>query len=323
MIDNDGIACEPAPVCALCGSAGDLIHADLADQLFGAPGRWSIRQCGNAGCAIGWVDPKPKVQDIGKLYETYYTHDSVADERASSGQYTVSRHKTLKRLLARLMPWQSAQFASGLFHLEDLPPGRLLDVGCGSGGFLAAAAGQGWQAEGIDFDARAIAAANELDGVTARVGDLDDPALVDGTYDAITMSHVIEHLPDPAHAFARCAALLRPGGRLVMVTPNMQAQGRDLFGGDWRGLEIPRHLHLFTAASLKRLARDAGFASTQAFSPLGGHETTFMIDQSTRIARNAGHEPPAADGVAMRRRAALNGLFGRARGEFVVLVAER
>jgi 2-polyprenyl-3-methyl-5-hydroxy-6-metoxy-1,4-benzoquinol methylase len=323
MIDNGGIACEPAEVCAVCGGPGLLLHEGLTDHLFGAPGRWSIRQCRSDRCGLGWVDPKPVVSDIGKLYETYYTHAGTASEREASGSAQIPPRSALKRLLGILLPWQSAQFASGLLHLEDLPPGRLLEMGCGSGNFLAAAAAHGWAAEGMDFDEKAIAAANVLTGVTARVGDLDDPALVDGRYDAIVMNHVIEHLPDPVHAFARCAALLRPGGRLVMVTPNMAAQGRDIFGPDWRGLEIPRHLHLFTAASLRRLAGEAGFSSIQCFSSIGGHETAFMVELSSEIARKAGRTPPQAKVRQMRIRAALASLLGGVRGEFVVLVAER
>lgn len=326
MIDNAGINCEAAPVCGLCGSSGAVLHVGLADHLFGAPGQWGIRQCRNADCAAGWVDPAPVPQDIGKLYQSYYTHaqDGETDERAAAGGgATASRRATLKRLLARLLPWQSAQFASGLLYLEDKTPGRLLEVGCGSGWFLREAMQRGWQAEGIDFDQQAIAAANRLQGVTARVGDLDHPDLLAGSYHAIVMNHVIEHVPYPVQAFSRCAALLQPGGRLVMVTPNMEAQGHRLFGPDWRGLEIPRHLHLFTARSLRQLARSAGFSRVQAFSPIGGHETQYMIRQSEDIARKAGRQPPRANASRMRVTASLAALFGAARGEFLALVAER
>src|SRR5262245_53052981 len=62
------------PVCWLCGAAGKLRFADLRDHLFGAPGRWSLRQCTNTVCRMVWLDPIVIEEDIGHLYRTYYTH---------------------------------------------------------------------------------------------------------------------------------------------------------------------------------------------------------------------------------------------------------
>ena len=75
----------------------------------------------------------------------------------------------------------------------------------------------------------------------------------------MTLSHVIEHMHDPAGDVRRIHAMLRPGGLLWIGTPNLEALSFRRFGADWRGLEPPRHLVLFTTASLDRLIRDAGF----------------------------------------------------------------
>jgi SAM-dependent methyltransferase len=78
-------------------------------------------------------------------------------------------------------------------------------------------------------------------------------------FDAITFSHVIEHLPNPLDSLQRSLRLLKPGGRLVVVTPNGQSLGARYFGPDWVAWDPPRHLHVFTPRSLRRLLLGSGF----------------------------------------------------------------
>lgn len=104
---------------------------------------------------------------------------------------------------------------------------RFLDVGCGFGGLLAAFASRGFEVRGIEIDparvelARANCADRGLSGVVEQ-GDILDEALVAtlGAFDVIAMVDVIEHVLDPARAIAHVAALLAPGGMLVLEIPN-------------------------------------------------------------------------------------------------------
>ena len=78
-------------------------------------------------------------------------------------------------------------------------------------------------------------------------------------FDAITLSHVIEHVYDPNALLESCFKLLRPNGYIWIDTPNIDAQGHRYYGPFWRGLEPPRHLVLFTRNSLMHAVRQAGF----------------------------------------------------------------
>ena len=190
--------------------------------------------------------------------------------------------------------------------------------------FLAAAAACGWTATGIDFDPEAVAAARRLPGVEAEVGDLAEQAFDAGVFDAVMLNNVIEHVPDPRATFAECARLLRGGGRLVMITPNLDALGHRVFGPDWRGLEPPRHLHLFTARALRAFARRAGFARTAICSPTGQTEPDWpMLRTSIEARARAGRPALPLDLRGMKRAERLWDLAGLSRGEWVVLVAER
>lgn len=320
--DVNDILTEPQARCACCGGAGTILHRDLVDPHFGVPGRWTMRRCADPGCGLGWLDPHPRRDEIWKLYRDYYTHGATAEgEPAPPAETyrTTGRKALVKRLLAALFFWKRPVFATDLMHLQSVPPGRLLEVGCGGGSFLAAAARAGWAAHGIDFDEKAVAAAKRLPGVDAEVADLLERRFPDAAFDAVVMSNVIEHLPDPAAVFAECHRILAPGGRVVFITPNMDALGHDLMGRYWRGLEPPRHLYLYNVATLRRFARAAGFAGILAFSSPGQG----MIEASNDIARRAGAPERQQDPKEVRRRTLLQGLLGRARGEWVVLVATK
>jgi SAM-dependent methyltransferase len=139
----------------------------------------------------------------------------------------------------------------------------------------------GWRVEGVDFDPAAAAAAAAR-GLAVRCGSLERQAFPDATFDAITMSHVVEHLPDPLQTLTECARILKPGGRLILWTPNTASLGHHLLKQCWRGLEPPRHLHLFSPASVRALLEKAGFPRISVRS----RNSRFIWEQSYRLWRN-------------------------------------
>ena len=181
-----------------------------------------------------------------------------------------------------MAPARGALVDREIRHLPAIPGGRLLDVGCGSGAFLVQMAALGWRAQGIDPDPVAVASAREA-GLNVMQGTLDDLDLDEhaGAFDAVTLSHVIEHLHDPADDLRRIQRLLRPGGLLWIATPNLEALGLRRFGPDWLNLDPPRHLVLFTRGSLERLLRDTGF-EPQPPPPASPHAFQ-MFSQSAAI----------------------------------------
>jgi 2-polyprenyl-3-methyl-5-hydroxy-6-metoxy-1,4-benzoquinol methylase len=143
-------------------------------------------------------------------------------------------------------------------YLKSMPGGRLLDVGCGSGELLERMQNLGWHAEGLDTDAVAIQMARER-GLQVRSGELEQHSYSEANFDAVTLNHVIEHVHDPRTLLMECSRLLKPGGRVVVVTPNVDSLEHKRFKAHWRGLEPPRHLQVFSSTSLWRLAQETGF----------------------------------------------------------------
>ncbi len=131
-------------------------------------------------------------------------------------------------------------------------PRRLLDVGCGFGGFVAVMQRRGWEVEGLDPSPTAVAAAEAL-GRPVRLGTLD--ALRDGhrDYDAVTMFYVLEHLPDPMGALRRVWSLLGPGKTLLLRVPHTTPIVRLLapLGVGGSLYDPPFHLYDFSPAVLR------------------------------------------------------------------------
>ena len=256
------------PCCSLCGNEGRRLYVSMVDWLFGVPGEWGIRNC--AACGIAWLDPQPVARDIGKLYRRYYTHNvntpvtwlsrlrkAILQHVLARMGYSVDRPKgVVARVLSHV---RTAARASALDVL-GLPAsgiGTLLDVGCGNGGFIARMRSLGWSVSGLDPDPRAVSHARsqglEIWGET--ISDVPETAM----YDVVTLNHVVEHAVDPIGLLRECGKRLRPvTGRLIITTPNLASLGHRWFNGYWRGLEIPRHLILFSPTSLRECIKRAG-----------------------------------------------------------------
>ncbi len=247
------------PNCLLCGTSGQILHTGLKDRLFGAPGSWDLKQCPRPECGLVWPDPCPITEDLGLAYQTYYTHvDPATGSPGLAFRLAKWAYWTGIRVPAYLTGiYQERQDFVHMF-LRDRPPGRLFDAGCGDGQFLHLMKQRGWQGKGVDFDAAAIETGKKKYGVDLEVGDFQTVPIEESSFDAVTMSHVIEHVPDPIACLDKCRRLLKPGGRLVVTTPNIRSLGHQTFKGAWRGLEPPRHLHIFPHHMLGECARRAG-----------------------------------------------------------------
>ena len=277
-VSTSTIQAERRPVCYLCGSDGDIVHRDLRDRLFGAPGQWRLRRCASPSCGLMWLDPMPTRGDVGKAYIDYYTHADQLnapartiremakriyftvyarlheDHLARRYGYPLRKLTSWQGWMARLapIPFVRARMDFSVMYLSLVANGRLLEVGCGNGRMLRDMQSFGWQVYGVDFDEAAVAKAREK-GLQVAHGDLHSQRYPDDHFDAIVMSHVIEHVHEPSAILQECHRILKPGGRLVMVTPNSDGLGHRLFGANWRGLEPPRHLHIFNVKTLTRL----------------------------------------------------------------------
>jgi 2-polyprenyl-3-methyl-5-hydroxy-6-metoxy-1,4-benzoquinol methylase len=172
----------------------------------------------------------------------------------------------------------------GLRWVETaVTPGSLLDIGCWTGSFVAAAQERGWRARGVEPSTWAVERARER-GLDVAVGDLTEPGAANGSLRVVAMCDVIEHLLDVRGAAKTTAGLLEPGGALYLTTPDAGGRLARTMGSRWWSV-LPMHVQYFTRTSISRLLTDAGlevigirshpkvFTATYYAERLGGYST--------------------------------------------------
>jgi len=255
----------PAQVsCPGCESALERPRVLLRghDRLTGAPGDFTVLACPQ--CGLAFTHPRLRPEEFAVYYpESYSAYEpNVGERRPSLGERLGSLQR---QAIVRFGPYR---------EVWRRHPGRLLDVGCGTGDLAAIFARRGWSAAGIEPSTTAAEHARAI-GVEAVTGTLADAPWDDGEFDAILFNHSLEHIDEPAQALAEAARLLRPGGLLAIAVPNFGSWHRRLFGSAWFQLDLPRHLQHFDRDSLSALVESASLrpveisAASMRPSPLG------------------------------------------------------
>lgn len=241
-VDLDEYAAyERVGSCSLCGSEGSAMVDTAA----------AVRRC--QSCGHRYVDPRPTQEEIARGYSQPSAYDDWL-------RFAGEREAMWRRRFHRV--------------LSGAHPGRLLDVGAGIGTFLSVARDAGWSVEGTEVSMSAISHATTRYGLALRLGILEDAALT-GPFDAVSMWHVVEHLPRPADTLRLCHSLLRDRGRLIMAMPNdgQTAWALTVAGNVLRRLlkrqpssryerlrpGVESHIQHFDESSIRRLLEGCGF----------------------------------------------------------------
>jgi len=330
--------------CPICGSLERVVlYSDLIDRASGCvPGRWTVWRC--TSCRAAHLDPRPTPETLQLAYHrSYYTHATTDSDSGPTGSVSTFRRRLRNGYLNRrygysFRPASRLGAAATLFppirmegdrwvrHLGRPAKARtLLDVGCGSGAFLGLMREAGWLVRGVDSDPAAAAVARRVSGAAVFAERFEDAPFADCSFDAITLDHVIEHVRAPLESLKRCWRLLRPGGIVWIATPNLDARGHRVFRGNWRPLDPPRHLIVFTSGSLEQALRRCGF---EICGRPRSCDAAFTFAASAAIREGVsplGDSLPALPhGLRFLARAAnFEALLRRRAGEELVIVARR
>jgi len=138
---------------------------------------------------------------------------------------------------------------------------RLLDVGCSSGAFLMSARKVGFDTTGVEPSAEAAETARRA-GLNVFTGFLEAARFPDGAFDAATLVEVIEHLRDPRSLLAECRRVLKPGGILLVTTPNAASWTARIMKSRWDGFGLKAmggHISFFNPRSIEMIAERTGY----------------------------------------------------------------
>ncbi|HLB09488.1 MAG TPA: FAD-dependent oxidoreductase [Gemmatimonadaceae bacterium] len=203
-----------------------------------------VRRCRK--CSLVYLDPRPGIDEYARIYPPEYHAFNFSAEKFGLAYWIrvrLERH--------RLMRWCR--------DLRD--DARIIDVGCGDGfhlRLLQKFGRPGWRLEGIEPNQRAADAAR-ASGLTVHHGFIEQLDLQGASYDLALLIMTIEHLDDPTTVLTAIRRILRPGGRLIVVTDNTATLDFRLFKArHWGGYHAPRHTYLFDPKTLRALLEKVG-----------------------------------------------------------------
>jgi SAM-dependent methyltransferase len=282
--------------------------------------RYPLVEC--RACGMRFLDPRPAPATLARFYDAAYFESDFRCGRSDATAYDDAAFRDEHQGLLDAFSQYGAPGPPGSSGSPGSPGsnGRLLDVGCATGGLLSAAIARGWQAEGVEISAEAAAHARAR-GLTVFQGDLIAARFPDQSFDLVYMGDVLEHVPDCRAVVDEVARVLRPGGRFYLrgpITTHSLARGLALAFAAATGRtltlhEVPYHLWEFTPGSLTRLVERAGLRVEhlrQSKIPLGhAHGRKSAFERAALAAFDAFNLP-------------LTALFN-VRGDRVVLVARK
>jgi len=228
--------------CTICGGKDLALVFPVVDH-FLSKEHFNIAQCRT--CGLWATHPVPPPDQLSKYYESpeYLSH-ADRPRGVLSRIYGAVRNRAIRgkhRLMSR-----------------HVPKGRVLDMGCGTGEFLAYLNSRGYQVEGVEPSLRAREQAIASHGLRVL------PALEhlphQEHYQAITLWHVLEHMPNLRDTMKRLYALLADRGVLIIAVPDRESWDAQHYGPLWAAWDVPRHVHHFRRKDVARLLEEHGFS---------------------------------------------------------------
>ena len=222
-------------VCRLCDSAD--VHVLYSNNSF------CIYHCQE--CDLKHKE-YPESYDFNKMV---YEDDGWIDERDKTRSY-----------------WSKSRKKSFGSFRKFLRPGSFLEVGLGDGWFLKYALDNGYAPIGIETSKRNVEYIERVHGIRCFQGRLEDAGIEHNSTDNILLSHLLEHIENPKPFLSNINQLLKPNGRLIILTPNAASYTERLFKGDNSFYNAFDHISFFTPKSIAYAARITGFEVTKIFT---------------------------------------------------------
>ena len=250
--------------CIICGGDKSFQLFKTRDRMFDIPGLFDVKKCQR--CGLVFQNPQPSQERLRRHYPYHQYYSYKMEIKGLSGLVSQFRSYLIKHyyeptILSRMFSF----IVQGVPAIPKKPRkglAKILDVGCGTGKTLTLLKELGWDVYGLEIDKDAVKIAGERGLVNVKHGGYEKIANFPNNYfDCIRLYHVIEHIPDPRNCLQFIYKKLKPGGEVILGTPNADSAVSRLFGKFWYNLDIPRHLFVFSPKTLSRMVKNEDFVN--------------------------------------------------------------
>jgi 2-polyprenyl-3-methyl-5-hydroxy-6-metoxy-1,4-benzoquinol methylase len=243
---DQNLAYEFMP-CCVCASQKCVDFMSVYDDRYGYPGNFLVVQC--LSCGHKQLQAEFTSENLTELYTQYYPRSTFELEQYQPHQESHG-----------FWAWLNGEYCSAFRWVPKNV--RVLDIGCGFGESLGYHQARGCDVYGVEADAN-IRRVAEKYSYKVHVGLFDADLYESDYFDYITADQVIEHITDPAEILSGIARILKPGGKVILSTPNSNSWAAKLFGCYWINWHSPYHLQHFSRQSLQLAAEKAGLILKQ------------------------------------------------------------
>ena len=226
----------------LCGS-DKLENIYLThDRHYDIKGEYEIDKCND--CGLVFLNPMPTEEFLTSLYPvTYYSYQDFYEKKQSFFK------RFVKKYLLNIRTFDPV-FKS---------PGKMLDIGCGSGQFLFSMKKKGWEVHGVEVNENAAKLGNELENLNIHIGSLLTSNYETDSFDYIRSNHSFEHMTNPKEVLTEIHRILKPGGKLLIGVHNIDSFNARFFKKYWWYLGAPTHTFNYSVATLSKMLDQCGF----------------------------------------------------------------
>jgi SAM-dependent methyltransferase len=249
--------------CNLCGSTEYTLLYHIPDLLLGSEGElFTLVKC--IQCGLVYQNPRPTQEEIGRYYPSDY--EPYFHERNENWlMRKVKYYGIIKR--CRIINSIKANEKGG----------RLLDIGCSTGLFInELRQTRSWEVWGNDTSEYATKIAHEQFKLDVFHGTLVQANYPTGFFDVVTLWDVLEHLPDPSGTLKEISRITKAQSYLVLRLPNYDSFDSKLFRSTWAGLDLPRHLYIYSKQNLIRLLGGNGYHINKIRGDIGTYPTFLL-----------------------------------------------
>jgi SAM-dependent methyltransferase len=232
--------------CPICGQPTQTQFGDLYDDRYGYSDLFSLQAC--LSCGHRHVPASFTAEELGRLYTNYYPRKNFDIESFQAWPETGGFRAWLNGDKGSAFRWVPRNV-------------KVLDIGCGLGHTLAYHQSRGCEAVGIEADDNVLAIAARYN-LKITSGVFDGSQFASSYFDYVTLDQVAEHVMDPHALMHGVYRVLKPGGRVVITTPNPDSFGARFHGRKWLNWHVPYHMQFYTSRSMKLVAEKAGLSLT-------------------------------------------------------------